>query len=100
MSGDDQKGDIAIDDITLVQSACTVYPVSAEPGKRSTTYAARKRKESHRSIIIRSLDTDECLAQPCHVNATCTNTIGSHKCKCNKGYTGNGTVCTGWCNNG
>ena len=41
------------------------------------------------------LDTDECRSKPCHANAECTNTIGSYQCKCNKGYTGNGTLCTG-----
>ena len=44
-------------------------------------------------------DIDECKGnQSCHVNATCTNTIGSHVCDCHPGYTGNGFDCTGtWC---
>ena len=35
VSGDDQKGDIAIDDVNLVQEPCTVYPPSAAPGTTS-----------------------------------------------------------------
>ncbi|XP_015774424.1 PREDICTED: fibrillin-2-like [Acropora digitifera] len=41
-------------------------------------------------------DIDECTASHsvCHVNAQCTNTIGSYRCTCNPGYTGNGNRCT------
>ena len=35
-------------------------------------------------------DIDECLADPCDVNATCTNSPGSFSCACNSGYTGAG----------
>ena len=31
----------------------------------------------------------------CHVNANCTNTIGSHVCTCHTGYTGDGQTCSG-----
>jgi hypothetical protein len=31
----DQKSDIAIDDFTIEQSPCTVYPLGASPGKTS-----------------------------------------------------------------
>ena len=31
----------------------------------------------------------------CHVNAKCNNTLGSHICECQPGYTGNGQKCTG-----
>ena len=43
------------------------------------------------------LDINECTntTNPCHANATCTNTIGSHFCTSNSGYDGNGTNCTG-----
>ena len=43
------------------------------------------------------LDIDECITgnHDCHVNATCTNTVGSHNCTCKEGYTGNGGSCAG-----
>ena len=49
-----------------------------------------------RSLIF-AADIDECIASPsvCHVNAQCTNTIGSYRCTCKPGYSGNGTRCTG-----
>ena len=41
-------------------------------------------------------DIDECKGNhSCHLNATCTNTLGSHVCECHPGYTGNGLNCTG-----
>ena len=41
-------------------------------------------------------DIDECSSEnECHVNATCTNTIGSYSCMCKKGYEGDGTDCSG-----
>ena len=53
-------------------------------------------------IIVRSFS---CLWLPrfwrvskkhsCHEKAKCTNTIGSHVCECQSGYTGNGQNCTG-----
>ena len=52
-------------------------------------------------IIVRSfscdyLDVDECKGKhSCHEKAKCTNTIGSHVCECQPGYTGNGQNCTG-----
>lgn len=43
------------------------------------------------------LDIDECISgnHDCHVNATCTNTIGSHNCTCKEGFTGDGRLCSG-----
>lgn len=42
------------------------------------------------------IDVDECKGNyPCHKNASCTNTIGSHVCKCDSGFTGNGRDCAG-----
>ena len=39
---------------------------------------------------------DECKGNhSCHVNATCTNALGSYECQCQAGYTGNGQNCTG-----
>nr|XP_058967977.1 uromodulin-like [Pocillopora verrucosa] len=40
-------------------------------------------------------DFDECKGNhACHESANCTNTIGSHVCDCQPGYTGNGQNCT------
>ncbi|XP_066022877.1 uromodulin-like [Pocillopora verrucosa] len=40
-------------------------------------------------------DVDECKGNDsCHENANCSNTIGSHICDCQPGYTGNGQNCT------
>ena len=49
------------------------------------------------TLFVFASDIDECTALPsaCHVNAQCTNTIGSYRCTCNPGYTGNGKTCTG-----
>ena len=42
------------------------------------------------------IDVDECKGNhACHESANCTNTIGSHVCDCQPGYTGNGQNCTG-----
>ena len=41
-------------------------------------------------------DIDECLLfSPCHINATCTNTVGSFYCTCNQGLAGDGYTCQG-----
>ena len=41
-------------------------------------------------------DIYECKGNhSCHVNATCTNTKGSHVCTCHPGYNENGSDCTG-----
>jgi len=36
------------------------------------------------------VDIDECAKSPCHSQADCTNTAGSHSCKCKDGYIGDG----------
>ena len=48
-------------------------------------------------ISFCAIDIDECSnnTDNCDVNAFCNNTMGSHNCTCNPGYTGNGTWCTG-----
>ena len=45
-------------------------------------------------ISFISLDIDECLSNPCHVNANCSDTQGSFGCQCNTGYSGNGFNCS------
>ncbi|XP_065071781.1 uncharacterized protein LOC135696328 isoform X2 [Rhopilema esculentum] len=42
------------------------------------------------------IDNDECRtgAHSCHPKANCINTVGSFSCKCNAGFSGDGTVCT------
>ena len=45
------------------------------------------------------IDINECTqsSHNCSHNARCQNTVGSFRCICNNGYTGNGTQCTGLC---
>ena len=38
-------------------------------------------------------DVNECLANPCDVNAVCQNILGSFTCTCNAGFTGDGFSC-------
>ena len=44
-----------------------------------------------------TLDLDECRGNNnhCHQNAVCTNTLGSYKCQCATGYSGDGFSCSG-----
>lgn len=48
-------------------------------------------------MLLTIADMDECTnaCNDCHVNANCTNTVGSFNCTCKVGYTGNGRVCSG-----
>ncbi|XP_068736588.1 uncharacterized protein [Montipora capricornis] len=41
---------------------------------------------------MKTEDVDECTASSpvCHVNATCSNTLGSYRCTCKPGYAGDG----------
>ncbi|XP_048584087.1 sushi, von Willebrand factor type A, EGF and pentraxin domain-containing protein 1 [Nematostella vectensis] len=40
-------------------------------------------------------DLNECeTSNPCHVNATCTNTMGSYECLCKPGFNGDGFTCS------
>ena len=42
-------------------------------------------------------DIDECKSKSdsCNSNAICTNTVGSHNCKCKIGFRGDGINCIG-----
>ena len=53
------------------------------------------RLSSNQLSCIYFVDINECASHPCDVNANCTNTIGSHMCKCRTGYEGNGKRCRG-----
>uniref|UniRef100_A0A8C7RUI0 Nidogen 2 n=1 Tax=Oncorhynchus mykiss TaxID=8022 RepID=A0A8C7RUI0_ONCMY len=38
-------------------------------------------------------DLDECRSQPCHPQATCSNTLGSFQCQCQYDFQGDGFQC-------
>uniref|UniRef100_A0A4W5PBD3 Nidogen 2 n=1 Tax=Hucho hucho TaxID=62062 RepID=A0A4W5PBD3_9TELE len=38
-------------------------------------------------------DLDECRSQPCHPQATCSNTLGSFQCQCQHDFQGDGFQC-------
>ena len=40
-------------------------------------------------------DINECQNDVCDTNANCTDTDGGFECRCNPGYSGNGSVCRG-----
>ena len=46
-------------------------------------------------FLLLFVDIDECLGNPCHPNASCSDNQGSYDCQCNSGYSGNGFTCTG-----
>lgn len=39
-------------------------------------------------------DVDECLQDPCHDHAHCSNTAGAYSCQCLPGFQGDGFYCT------
>jgi hypothetical protein len=52
---------------------------------------------SHLFFVISIIfpDIDECLTNPCHFNAGCTDNDGSFYCQCDGGFLGDGFSCTG-----
>ena len=46
-------------------------------------------------VLQWTCDIDECAdrSHNCHLYATCTNLQNGFECKCNTGYSGNGTNC-------
>lgn len=49
------------------------------------------------SSINFSADIDECKngVNNCHLDAECSNSIGSFFCTCHPGYSGDGVTCSG-----
>ena len=47
-------------------------------------------------MLFLHLDLNECAERldNCHLDAFCTNTLGSFTCLCRLGFSGDGTVCT------
>ena len=45
-------------------------------------------------------DVNECLSNPCSVDADCQNTDGSFTCTCKDGFNGTGIICDGNLNKG
>ncbi|XP_076818445.1 uncharacterized protein LOC143464524 [Clavelina lepadiformis] len=73
---------------------------------RSITYSCNtgfklSSPKSKRTCVINTfvpgppscVDINECENNPCHSDATCTNTKGSFRCRCKTGYSGNGKFC-------
>ena len=57
------------------------------------TYFSKVTANDLKTVIS---DIKECATgvDNCDVNALCENTIGSHKCTCKSGYTGDGRTCS------
>jgi len=51
----------------------------------------------HCTLICDDIDIDECETDNggCSSAARCTNTVGSYKCACLPGYSGDGVTCEG-----
>ncbi|XP_068683338.1 uncharacterized protein [Montipora foliosa] len=77
-------------------------PCSGWPCKNDGTCLALYEENSYRCICNAGFtgrdcknDIDECSSENnCHVNANCTNTLGSYNCTCKKGYEGDGRNCS------
>lgn len=53
--------------------------------------------ESKKVLCVWLSDVNECAeaTDNCHSDATCINAVGSYRCQCNTGYTGDGFLCIG-----
>ena len=47
------------------------------------------------NVTFLIIDIDECKTDKCNHDATCENTVGSYKCTCKEGYSGDGKNCEG-----
>ena len=65
---------------------CTVFVVVCVEMHRLTMVFCH----DYSIIISCFIDIDECLSNPCHTNASCTDTEGSFHCQCNPGFSGDG----------
>ena len=45
--------------------------------------------------FYQTIDVNECMNDPCHENATCSDMVGSFMCMCDTGFSGDGFNCTG-----
>lgn len=54
-----------------------------------------KKKKSFSSYYFKDLDECSNGTHMCSPHADCKNTMGSYRCLCKEGYTGDGFTCTG-----
>ena len=79
--------------------SCCKTPMSGHAGfpdpASATWYCGKDCPDGSELIDGTCIDIDECaLPDPvCGQNATCTNQVGSYKCECDLGYTGDGQTC-------
>ena len=79
-------------------------PVGSTAGNKTYTYCDRNVSKLAVPDNYVCMDVDECAtgAHACHRQAQCTNSIGSYRCQCGKGWVGDGNTCldTNECNDG
>ena len=69
------------------------FPVPQEAVKICTT-ALHKRVSQSTTYFVKACPKNECSSCSCDVNANCTNEIGSYRCSCKAGFTGDGRTCS------
>ena len=69
------------------------FPVPQEAVKICTT-ALHKRVSQSTTYLVKVCPKNECSSCSCDVNANCTNEIGSYRCSCKAGFTGDGRTCS------
>ena len=68
-------------------------PVCQEAVKICTT-ALHKRVSQSTTYFVNACPKNECSSCSCDVNANCANEIGSYRCSCKAGFTGDGRTCS------